>query len=53
MTVLEGVWSITTTDGETRRFRKGDVFRVEDTAPCKGHITVNLTDTPGFLMFAR
>ena len=29
-----------TTDGETRRFQAGDVVRVEDIAPCKGHIAV-------------
>jgi hypothetical protein len=50
--VLEGVFSVTTTDGETRRFRPGDVFRLEDTPPCKGHITV-VGDKPGFFMFAR
>jgi hypothetical protein len=50
--VLQGAFSITTTDGETRRFRPGDVFRLEDTSPCKGHITV-VGDEPGFLMFAR
>jgi hypothetical protein len=50
--VLQGVFSITTTDGETRRFRPGDVFRLEDVSPCKGHITV-VGDQPGFLMFAR
>ena len=50
--VLAGVWSVTTTDGETRRFSSGDVVRVEDIAPCKGHITV-VGDKPGLLMFAR
>ena len=50
--VLKGDFSITTTDGETRRFRGGDVFRVEDVLPCKGHITV-VGDTPGFFLFAR
>ncbi len=50
--VLEGVFSITTTDGEMRRFRAGDVLRVEDTSPCKGHITV-LGDKPGFIMVGR
>jgi hypothetical protein len=38
--VLQGSFSITTTDGETRQLRPGNVFRLEDTAPCKGHITV-------------
>lgn len=51
--LLKGVWSVTTTDGETRRFGPGDVVRAEDTSPCKGHITVNVTDTPGFMLFAR
>jgi hypothetical protein len=50
--VLQGAFSITTTDGETRQFRPGDVFRLEDASPCKGHITV-VGDQPGFLMFAR
>jgi hypothetical protein len=49
---LQGVFSITTTDGETRRFRPGDVVRLEDVSPCEGHITV-VGDQPGFLMFAQ
>jgi hypothetical protein len=35
--VLRGAFSITTTDGETRRFHPGDVFRLEDATPCMGH----------------
>ena len=50
--ILEGNFSITATDGETRRFRPGGVLRLEDTAPCKGHITV-VGDKPGFTMFVR
>jgi hypothetical protein len=50
-TVLGGVWSVTATDGETRRFSTGDAVGFEDTAPCKGHISVNVSDQPGFLMF--
>ncbi len=50
--ILKGVWSITTTDGQTRRFRPGDVVRAEDTSPCKGHISVYVSDTPGFMFFA-
>jgi uncharacterized protein DUF861 len=50
--ILKGFLSITTTDGETRRFRPGDVVRVEDTSPCKGHISVNVAGTPGFMLFA-
>ncbi|MGZ5844175.1 MAG: hypothetical protein ACXWJL_04200, partial [Xanthobacteraceae bacterium] len=50
--VLQGIFSITTTDGETRQLRPGSVFRLEDTSPCKGHITV-VGDQPGYLMFVR
>jgi hypothetical protein len=51
-TVAQGVFSITTTDGETRQLHTGDVVHLEDVAPCKGHITV-VGDTTGFLVFAR
>jgi hypothetical protein len=51
--LLRGALSITTTDGKTRRFLPGDVLRLEDTAPCKGHISVNQGGTPGFVLFAR
>jgi hypothetical protein len=47
--VLEGVFSITATDGETRRFRPGDVFRVEDTPPAR----VLCWATSRDFMFAR
>ena len=50
--VLQGIFSITSTDGETRRLHPGAVFRLEDASPCKGHITV-VGDQPGFLMFVR
>jgi hypothetical protein len=50
--VLQGVFSITTTDRETRRLPPGSVFRLEDTSPCKGHITV-VGDQTAFLMFVR
>jgi hypothetical protein len=50
--VLKGTFSITASDGETRRLGPGSVFRLEDTAPCKGHITV-VGDQTGFLMFVR
>jgi len=49
---LEGTMSITTTDGTTRRFGPGDVVRVEDVAPCKGHISV-AGDQPAFTMISR
>ena len=51
-TVVGGVFSITVTDGETRQLHAGDVVQLEDTTPCKGHITV-VGDKPGFLLFAR
>ena len=51
-TVVEGTFSITVTDGETRQLHAGDVVQLEDAAPCKGHITV-LGDKLGFLLFAR
>jgi len=50
--VLAGVWSVTTTDGETRQFSPGDVAWAEDTSPCKGHITV-VGDKAGLLMITR
>jgi hypothetical protein len=51
-TVLAGVFSITATDGETRQLHPGDVVRLEDVTPCKGHVTV-VGDKPGYLLFAR
>ena len=51
-TVAQGVFAITTTDGETRRLHAGDVVHLEDAAPCKGHITV-VGDTTGFSVFSR
>jgi len=49
---LEGVMSITTSDGETRQFKAGDFLRVEDTSPCKGHISV-VGDRPSYTMIVR
>ena len=50
--MLRGTFSITTMDRETRRFVTGDVIRVEDTAPCKGHTAV-AGDEPVLVMFVR
>jgi hypothetical protein len=50
--VLRGEFSITVTDGETRQLHAGDMVRLEDITPCKGHITV-VGDKPGFLLFAH
>lgn len=52
LTVVDGVFSVTASDGETRQLHPGDLVHLEDVAPCKGHITV-VGDTPGFLVFAR
>ncbi len=52
LTVAQGIFSITATDGETKQLHAGDVVHLEDVAPCKGHITV-VGDTVGFLVFAR
>lgn len=49
---LQGTMSITVTDGETRHFGPGDVLRVEDVAPCKGHISV-VGDRPSFTVISR
>ena len=49
---LEGVMSITVSTGETRHFGPGDVLRVEDTAPCKGHIS-RVGDSPSFSVLVR
>ena len=51
-TVLSGDFSVTATDGETRKLQPGDVVHLEDVSPCKGHITV-LGDKPGQLLFTR
>jgi len=39
ITVRSGVARIRTSDGDTRRFQRGDVLEVLDVAPSKGHIT--------------
>jgi hypothetical protein len=52
LAVVQGVFSITTSEGETKQLHAGDVVRLEDVAPSKGHITV-VGDTTGFLVFAR
>lgn len=42
---LAGTMSVSTSDGRTQQFQAGDVLRVEDVAPCKGHISVAGTST--------
>jgi hypothetical protein len=52
ITVVEGSFSITVTNGETKELHPGDMVHLEDAAPCKGHITV-AGDRVSFLLFAR
>lgn len=51
--VLDGAMSIKTSNGDVRRFYAGDVIRVEDAAPCKGHISVNENEQILRIMTAR
>ena len=51
--LLDGAMSIRVSTGDTRRFRVGDVIRVEDVAPCKGHISVNEGEQILRIMTAR
>jgi len=51
--VLDGAMAIKTSNGDTRYFRVGDVIRVEDVAPCKGHISVNENEQILRIMTAR
>lgn len=50
--MLRGTFTIATTSGEVRRFGPGDAIRVEDTAPCRGHITV-AGDEPVSVLITR
>jgi hypothetical protein len=36
---LSGQMSVMTSDGDRRQFGPGDVLRVDDVAPCRGHIS--------------
>lgn len=36
--ILKGIWEVTVSDGETRRFAPGDIMLGEDTSG-KGHVT--------------
>src|SRR5258708_12737991 len=50
--VLQGIFSITTTDGENRPLPPATLFPLADTPPSQTPITV-VGDQPGFLMFVR
>jgi quercetin dioxygenase-like cupin family protein len=43
--ILDGEFELETTDGDRRRFRPGEVLRVEDLQG-RGHVTRALTDRP-------
>lgn len=49
---LTGQMLVNTSDGQSRQFGSGDVLRVEDVAPCKGHISV-AGPTPVHTMVVR
>jgi hypothetical protein len=53
ITVLAGSMVITTTDGDSRRIRAGDIIHLEDVAPCRGHITHNESPGATFLQFVQ
>jgi hypothetical protein len=52
-TILKGSIYVETTDGDSRVLRAGDVMHLEDTAPCKGHISHNMSDEAAFMQFVR
>lgn len=53
ITVLAGSMVISTTDGDSRRIGPGDIIHLEDVAPCRGHITQNLSPGATFLQFVQ
>lgn len=53
VTLRSGVMWIKTSDGETRRFRSGDVVEVLDIAPSKGHITWVDGDEPAIQLYSN
>lgn len=52
-TILAGTVYVETTDGDSRVFGAGDAIHLEDTAPCKGHISHNMSDEAAFMQFVR
>jgi hypothetical protein len=49
---LSGEMTVSTSDGQTKHFKAGDVLRIEDVAPCKGHISV-VGASPAHTMIVR
>jgi hypothetical protein len=52
ISIRSGVTWIRTSDGETRRFDRGDLLEVLDVAPSKGHITW-VGDEPAVVLFSN
>ncbi len=53
LTVLTGSIYVETTDGDSSVFSAGDVMHLEDTTPCKGHMTHVTSDEAVFVQFVR
>lgn len=52
-TILSGTIYVEASDGDSHTFRAGEVIHLEDTAPCKGHISHNMSDKAAFMQFVR
>jgi hypothetical protein len=53
ITVLAGKMVLKATDGDSRVVGPGDIIHLEDVAPCRGHITQNLSAGATFLQFVQ
>ena len=53
ITVLAGKMVLSTTDGDSRVVGPGDIIHLEDVAPCRGHITQNLSPGATYLQFVQ
>ena len=53
ITVLAGKMVLSTTDGNSKVVGPGDIIHLEDVAPCRGHITQNLSPGATFLQFVQ
>ncbi|MEO7749811.1 MAG: hypothetical protein ABIS09_00620 [Sphingomicrobium sp.] len=53
ITLLAGKMVISTTDGDSRTLVPGDIVHLEDVAPCRGHISLNLAAGATFLQFTQ
>ena len=53
ITLLAGKMVLRSTDGDSRTIGPGDIMHLEDSAPCRGHITQNLAPGATFLEFVQ